>query len=162
MRLILLFLLLSRARAVCGPEPGGDREARETIESMVRAASLGLPKPAREAAAKGAAQAWLNKYEEAVEGTGRSSFGAAAAWGYCTEIAEPADHVRRIFLHVFHPPEGESITLPVAAARVKACRALTEGCAPIEFHAEGLERIVIPMPKTRDAIDTVIAVDVEG
>jgi len=137
------------------------QDPAEFLSRLIRAASLGQQADLPPASVPPKVRTWMEKYGESLEKTGPANLGPAPAWGFITERADSTDNLRHLYLHVFQAPADDVVYLPVTSDKVKACRAMTEACAPITFHGDGAGQIVIPLPKTRDPLDTVISVDIE-
>ncbi len=154
----LAMLLLPSVIALSALMAGETTAPGVVLERLVQAISAGQ-QPTRALNGIPELAEWAKNYGATVDGTGAAGFGRPPAWGYITEQLKTEPDIRHLYLHVFHPPETGVIELRIPATAIKACRAFTEACVPIDFSVDRDGIISIPLPKTRDALDTVIELD---
>ncbi len=94
---------------------------------------------------------WLAKYGDSIYGTRGGPF-KPGAWGASTRKAN------RIYLHVLKF-EGDTLELPAIPAKVMSARVLTGGS--VEFKQTGTGITLSVPAASRDAMDTVIALDID-
>jgi alpha-L-fucosidase len=102
---------------------------------------------------------WMKVNGDAIHGTGPSPF-RRPAWGRCTTKALEGGRTR-LFLHVFDWPADGRLVVPVENRPV-AARLLAEPARKLAAAAADEGLVVTLSGAAPDAIDSVVAVDVEG
>jgi alpha-L-fucosidase len=96
---------------------------------------------------------WLQQYGESVYGT-RGGPLAPQTWGVTTQKG------KTIYLHLFHTPDGNAITLPDAKLKVKQAKLLGTS-TPVKFSKQKNGVVISTEGIALNGIDTVIAVEVQ-
>lgn len=96
---------------------------------------------------------FLKKYGQTIYGTRGGPF-KPGSWGCSTRKGNS------IFVHVTSWPGGGPLQLPAIAAKVQSAKALTGGTAQFKQSEGGIE-ITLPA-SDRDAVDTIIQLDLDG
>ena len=95
---------------------------------------------------------WLSKYGEVIYGTRAGPF-RPGPWGGSTHRGN------MVYLHILDWPE-DTLTLPACERRIVASRSLTGQAVNIEQIEEAI-RVSVP-PQDREAMDTIIALELDG
>jgi len=95
---------------------------------------------------------WLGRYGESIYGT-RGGPVTPAPWGGSTYRGNT------VYLHILDWPE-DTLTLPALQRRIVASQSLTGRTVSVRQMNEGIE-VDVP-PPDRDAMDTIIALDLDG
>ncbi|HLP05116.1 MAG TPA: alpha-L-fucosidase [Paludibacter sp.] len=100
--------------------------------------------------------AWMDKNSASIYGTTRSPFTAEPAWGYYTKKNG------NLFAHIFTWPDTKSIKIPSLKNKINKIYFLADTTIHVNYKdSAGFIRVSLP-DKALDAVNTVLAIDVDG
>lgn len=159
----IVALLLSLAPAPAVDVSTADRDARAAIRRLVVKAASGQQADAHvDGSARAAVDRWIEANRASIRGVGPGPL-TAQPWGHCTYRRAAGDKPATLYLHVFDwHASGKLAVYGLAGGVARAFLLADPAAMPLPVTPTGRDLIISVPKRMPDAIDTVVALELDG